>query len=112
MNNFTQARQDLNEDFEEIQYLYSCLQQNAIKFIREIIQNKQNIAKLNFTLIYKNHNYLTKLISKYLNEAKSISFTEANPEQIREEKIKHYNLLRLIYKLSGCLITSSDWQSP
>lgn len=59
----SQTRTDLREDFEEIEYLYECLEENLEKFSIEIKKAKKYIAEKNYELGLKYSEILRKEIS-------------------------------------------------
>ena len=110
----SQTRTDLREDFEEIEYLYECLEENLEKFSIEIKKAKKYIAEKNYELGLKYSEILRKEISLPRSHLDRLVKERPFPhiDELRDEKYRQQELLRFYYASIGSLITSTDWQSP
>jgi len=107
---------DLEEDLEELKYLYQDCVNKLSKFNKEIDSKKNDISTYYDTKT-TTLNYLknqSKLITKIENDLQKAKNSKSLKEllYLKNKKIVYFNLLRTNVGLFSALITSTDWQSP
>src|SRR5579859_6066065 len=110
---------DIEEDFEELLYLYVSSLQNIQLFIEQLEKNKSYVPKGTYQTVHTQ----AKVYAK--DFIGGISYLRIVKNTIKKEKLsvttikelsdiheKYFNLFRSQQGLIGALITSTDWQSP
>lgn len=110
---------DLQEDFEELIYLFKSSLERLNIFERELHRTRRYIFPKTFGIIFDFLADLKKQYQKAITEIITLeNKTRANnPEivllkKLEEGKLIYHDLFRSLQGLTGSLITSTDWQSP
>jgi len=110
---------DMQEDFDELLYLYSSSLSYLQTFFADLIKSKNNIPKgsyqtvLTQTKVYINDFSEGIIFLKAVKEdIKNAKQTATKLKEYSDIKEKYFHLLRSQQGLIGALITSTDWQSP
>lgn len=115
-NLLAQSFIDLQEDFEELLYLYKDYLMKLSDFSKEIERKKSfiNFYQETKNLIIINQKELEFNIKIIENELTKINKykTENDLKNLQDKKNRYFNLIRSKISVYSSLITSTDWQSP
>ncbi|MBP9719093.1 MAG: PLP-dependent transferase [Candidatus Levybacteria bacterium] len=111
-----ETKNDSQEDFEELLYLFSSTLKQLQTFQKDIEKQKKHI--LSFETLSKTAKEYEKEYQKIIKELEKIQNTLrfsrrfAPQNDISSKQKKYYDLYRSWQSLIAGLITSTDWQSP
>lgn len=122
MNNqeiLIESFKDVEEDFEELEYLVTSNLGHLDKFKQELENSKSFIYKKTYQLVLANVKKSVNDYTRYLTAIKQFKALAKNKRYTLKllnyfvtNKYTYYDLVRSQQVNLGSLITSTDWQSP
>ncbi len=110
---------DLQEDFEELEYLIKSALFHLNRFLSELDRIKKYIRDETYNSTLSSSFFLKKNLEKILariwlrkDQAKTTGSSLQLLERLSNEKEICFDLIRSFYGLIGTLVTSLDFQSP
>lgn len=103
-----ETQKDIQEDFEELIYLFSSSLKQLQTFQKDLEKQKKHI--LSFDILSKTTREYEKQYEKIIAELQKKQKEPTNKKQI--EKEIYFDLYRSLQSIIAGLITSTDWQSP
>lgn len=113
-----QSLRDIQQDFEELLYLYQSITLNLLEFMKEIKKNKKNIKPDSYDFLLSTGYLLEKKCVRDTKELKNLQKNEFkilskdSIDKLEGVKESFYSTYRNLVSVCSGLIVASDFQSP
>src|SRR4030042_2553672 len=115
----SQSFQDLQEDFEELEYLINSQIEKIRTFLKDIKTTKAHIFPETYAdIISQAQTYIAVLTKQKETLAHALirmnknNLTEQVVMPFADQKLRTHDMLRTYQGIIGALVTATDWQSP